>query len=295
MYELSHAWFDSYRFNFSTNGLLYDHPAVQRYIEKNHRHLDIGITLDGTRRKHDAQRVFPDGSGSYGAVVKQIPRWLEQFPLAATKVTVSHDDLPFVSESVLHLFELGIRNVNINCVFEPVWQTGDPELLEQQLVALADAILEHGLYRRHRCSFFSRSIGNPMDPSRDNQNWCGAGVMLAVDPEGQFYPCTRYASHCLIHKPPIQIGNCREGLNTNRLRPFLTLDRVTQSSEACVSCNVASGCAWCQGANYDFADTATNFQRATFICEMHKARVRANRYFWQRLDQSQAGEVCSLT
>jgi uncharacterized protein len=46
---------------------------------------------------------------------------------------------------------------------------------------------------------------------------------------------------------------------------------------------VASGCAWCQGENYDAAATPTVYQRATAICKMHKARVRANNYYWNKL------------
>jgi uncharacterized protein len=46
---------------------------------------------------------------------------------------------------------------------------------------------------------------------------------------------------------------------------------------------VAEGCAWCQGENYDAADTPTIYQRATAICKMHKARVRANNYYWNKL------------
>jgi hypothetical protein len=52
-----------------------------------------------------------------------------------------------------------------------------------------------------------------------------------------------------------------------------------------MSCEVNGGCAWCQGANYDFAETDTISQRATFICKMHKARVRANQYYWDRFKQ----------
>ena len=37
------------------------------------------------------------------------------------------------------------------------------------------------------------------------------------------------------------------------------------------------------GENYDAADTATIYQRATAICKMHKARVRANNYYWNKL------------
>lgn len=284
MYRRNHHWFNSYRFSFSTNGINYHTDKVQRFIEKNQKHLSIGITIDGTKQKHDLNRVWKDGeSGSYDDVVKNIPLWLKQFPDAATKVTISSPDIQYIKESVLHLYALGIKEVNINCVFEDVWKEGDDKLFENQLTMLADAIIDQNLYKEHACSFFSEFIGKPLDPKRDNQNWCGAGMMLAVDAAGNFYPCTRFAAYSLRNKPAWIIGDIKEGINNNKLRPFLTLDRITQSPKKCLECEVASGCAWCQGENYDAADTHTVFQRSTAICKMHKARVRANNYYWNKL------------
>lgn len=79
------------------------------------------------------------------------------------------------------------------------------------------------------------------------------------------------------------IGNINDGINHNLLRPFLALDRCSQSPKECIECEVASGCAWCQGENYDAAKTNTIYQRSTAICKMHKARVRANNYYWNKL------------
>ncbi len=296
MYRRDHHWFNSYRFSFSTNGINYHTEKVQQFIEKNHNHLSIGITIDGTKRKHDLNRIWKtaemeqgiqpkpeDEKGSYEDVVKNIPLWLSQFPGAATKVTIASADIPYIKESVLHLYDLGIKEVNINCVFEDVWHEGDDVLFEEQLTELADAIIDNDLYRDHNCSFYAEHIGKPMDPVRDNQNWCGAGKMLAIDAAGNFYPCTRFAAYSLRSKPAWIIGNVKDGIEQNRLRPFLTLDRSTQSPRECMECEVASGCAWCQGENYDAAQTHTVYQRATAICKMHKARVRANNYYWNKL------------
>lgn len=296
MFRRNHHWFNSYRFSFSTNGINYHTDKVQRFIKKNHSHLSIGITIDGTKRKHDLNRIWKtkemeqgkipkieEEKGSYDDVVKNIPLWLEQFPGAATKVTISSADIPYIKESVLHLYSLGIKEVNINCVFEDVWKEGDDILFEEQLTELADVIIENGYYQNHACSFYQEFIGKPLDSKRDNQNWCGAGKMLAVDAAGNFYPCTRFAAYSLRSKPAWIIGNIHDGIDQNKLRPFLTLDRTTQSSEECINCEVASGCAWCQGENYDAADTHTVYQRATAICKMHKARVRANNYYWNKL------------
>ena len=284
LYRRNHHWFNSYRFNFSTNGINYHTDKVQRFIEKNKSHLSIGITIDGTRRKHDLNRVYKNSErGSYDDVVKNIALWQSQFPGDGTKVTISSADIPYICESVLHLYDLGIHQVNINCVFEDVWAKGDDERFEAQLMELADKIIDGEKYIDYACSFFSENMGKPLDCKLQNQNWCGAGKMLSIDAAGNFYPCTRFAQYSLRDKEAWIIGNIHDGIDNNRLRPFLTLDRCTQSSPECVDCEVAEGCAWCQGENYDAAETHTVFQRATAICLMHKARVRANNYYWNKL------------
>lgn len=293
MFRLNHHWFNSFRFNFSTNGINYDSPKVQEFIKKNHQHLSIGITIDGTREKHDLNRIWKtkDGfspkpeeeKGSYDDVVRNIPLWLKQFPNAGTKVTISSADIKYIKDSVLHLYSLGIHEVHINVVFEDVWKEGDDKRFEEQLIQLADAIIDGEYYTDYTCSFFSEHLGKPMDKKLQNNNWCGAGRMLAVDAAGNFYPCTRFAQYSLRDKNAWIIGNVNDGIDKNKLRPFLTLDRCTQSNQECIDCEVAEGCAWCQGENYDAAETPTAFQRSTAICKMHKARVRANNYYWNKL------------
>lgn len=296
LFRRNHYWFNSYRFSFSTNGINYNTEAVQNFIKKNREHISIGITIDGTKEKHDLNRIWKpkrseqghnsseeEARGSYDDVVKNIPLWLSQFPNAGTKVTISSADIPYIKESVLHLYSLGIHEVNINVVFEDVWKEGDDILFEKQLIELADSIIEGDLFREYSCSFFSESIGKPMDRVLQNQTWCGAGKMLAIDSSGNFYPCTRFAAYSLRSKKPIIIGNIISGIDKNKLRPFYSLDRCVQSIDQCIDCEVASGCAWCQGENYDAAETPTIYQRSTAICKMHKARVRANNYYWNKL------------
>lgn len=287
LYRLNHHWFNSYRFSFTTNGINYHAPKVQNLINKNKEHISIAITIDGTKEKHYLNRIWltDDGveRGSYDDVVRNIPLWLEQFPKGGTKVTISSADIPFIKDSVLHLYSIGIHEVNINVVFENVWNEGDDTKFENQLIELADAIIDDEYYKDYACSFFNDQIGRPLNELDDNRNWCGAGKMLAVDATGSFYPCNRFTQFSLRTKEAITIGNIESGIDKNLLRPFLTLDRTTQSPLKCIDCEVASGCAWCQGENYDAADTDTIYQRSTAICKMHKARVRANNYYWNKL------------
>ena len=123
LFRRNHHWFNSYRFSFSTNGINYDSDKVQHFIAKNKSHLSIGITIDGTKAKHDLNRIWKGSGkerGSYDDVVRNIPLWLKQFPHGGTKVTISSADIPYIKESVIHLYSLGIHEVNINCVFDDV-------------------------------------------------------------------------------------------------------------------------------------------------------------------------------
>ena len=297
MYLLNHRWFNSYMFSITTNGINYNDPKVQKFIHNNIQRLSVTITIDGTERKHNLNRVWKDkdddglkGRGSYDAVVGNIPLWLDEFPDASTKVTISSADLPYVCESVLHLFSLGIYTVHINCVFENVWQEGDDVLLEKQMMLLADKMIENRLFDDYDCSLFNQEIGHPLSINND-RNWCGAGLMLAIDASGNLYPCTRFVKYALRDKLPRIIGNLDNGIDRNLLRPFQNLSRSIQSTKECIECEVASGCAWCQGENYDCSASGTIFQRSTAICKMHKARVRANNYYWSKVRQAKREQL----
>jgi uncharacterized protein len=284
-WELRHPWFEAGHFSITTNGLLYGTDSVQRFISAHRSRLGVAISVDGPEYVHDLARVACDGSGSYRKVVANVPLWLKQYPNANTKVTISHENLPYVAESILHLFDLGIREVHSNVVFEDVWKPGDDDLLERQLDDLADAMIERNLWRTHTCTFFQRQIGQPMRVAGFRGNWCGSGKMLAVDSSGRFYPCNRFLPFSLRKREARTLGNVHDGLDVNRLRPFLALTAAAQSPRECMECEVATGCAWCQGLNYDDAATPTIYQRATYLCKMHKARVRANRRYWDRVDE----------
>ncbi len=282
-YKLDHQWYWNYRISICTNGINYSSEAVQKFIAKNYNKMSLSITLDGTKEKHDLQRVFPDDRGSYDIISKNIDLWLKQFP-GTTKVTFASDDLPMLKDSIISLWNLGVHTVNANVVFENVWKDGDDKILEEQLIALADHIFDNNLYDKDLiCSFFDESIGYPYDEKDLNATYCGAGKMIGLSPEGNIYPCLRYYAHSLNNHEEWPIGNIKEGIDMEMVRPFMLASNRLQSDQECINCEVATGCAFCQGFNYDEAKTPTNFYRAKYICKMHKARVRANNYYFAKL------------
>jgi len=282
-YELNHPWFDKYRLNFSSNGILYNHPKVQEYIKKNRKHLSIGLSVDGNKEKHDLQRVKLDGTGSYDDVVKNVPLWLEQFPESGTKSTFAHGDIKYLKDSIINLWDLGISQVAANVVFEDVWDEEDPCIFEEQLKALGDYILENKLWDKYTVSFFDPNKGFPLLESELKSNSCGAGRMLAIDCDGNFYPCVRFLDFSMTNRKGRKIGDISNGMDLDKVRPFLELNTLKESEDKCLECEVATGCTGCTGFNYDCYGTI--YKKATYICEMHKANVRANEYYWNKFEK----------
>lgn len=295
MYITNHKWFNKYRFSFSTNGTLYGEPAVQKFINRHRGHVWFSMSVDGTKEKHNLSRIRKDGTGSYDDVAKNIPLWLKQFPNAATKSTFSHDDLPYLKDSIIHLWNLGVKYVMANIVYEDVWEDGDDMIYESQLKELADYVLDNHLWDQYGVAFFSPTVGLPVDQECLATNRCGAGdKSIAFDCDGNFYPCIRFLEMCFSNHKKIVVGNLKDGININYLRSFITLNWKNQSNSECNNCSVGKGCGWCVAYNFEKSEKDTIFERSIAICKMHKANARANKYFWDRFEMV-TGRTSQLT
>lgn len=285
MQKLSHPWKDYFAVKITTNGLLYNDKRVQRYISRYKEILRISISFDGIKAKHDLNRVFPNGSGSYDKVLTSIPLWRLQFPNEGTKMVASHDDLHFIKDSAIHLIQLGITTFDINTVLEDVWELGDDNIYEKQLIDLADYIIDNNLEETVRISGFDDNIGTPV-PKEQLLNPCGK-MLMAIDSEGNCYSCMRFMDYSLRNKAARPIGNIYEGINWNKLRPYKIIENFTYSSPKCLECEIANGCKSCLAENYDSSSSASIYQRSVAACLMHKAKVRAKNYYWSKLSRKQ--------
>jgi len=168
-------------------------------------------------------------------------------------------------------------------VFEEVWDEEDPLIFEEQLKALGDYILENKIWDKYTVSFFDPNKGFPLLENELKSNSCGAGRMLAIDCDGNFYPCVRFLDLSMNNRKGRKVGDINKGMDLDKVRPFLELNTLKESEDKCLECEVATGCTGCTGFNYDCYGTI--YKKATYICEMHKANVRANEYYWDKFEK----------
>ncbi len=282
MKRREHPWLQKYSFRFTTNGINYSSVQVQDFVERYKEHLSVQMSIDGTKRKHDLNRHFANGKGSYDTILPSVRLWIEQFgEKAVSYMVVSHEDLQFLSESIIHLIQLGVKEMAVSLVVEDVWKDGDPQIYEKELMTVADYILAHHIWNDVTISVLRKDFGKP---ETDEHIYPCANPMYVFDAEGNIYTCVRFVDYSLRTKPARIIGHINSGIDYNKIRPFLSFDRESCYPKECLKCEIASGCRWCPAENYDSSDTGTIFQRKTTICQLHKANVRVKNYLWNKIE-----------
>ena len=276
----------AYRFmiSMSTNGTLYREPNVQKFLQKWRGKVSLGFSIDGDKELHDSCRLFPDGSGSYDIAISSANSWKSDFNNhKCTKMTLCPQNIRFMYNAIVNLIENDFDSVAFNCVFEQGWSVSDAKILFSESKKLADYVVNNNIF--FRTNFFDPLIGN-MDVK--DTNYCGGtGAMLAIDWKGDFFPCIRYMENALNGSQiPLSIGSVETGIaqtdvDCSRCKLIWEVTRSSQSPKKCLDCTVQSGCGWCSAYNYEFFGTPN--KRTTFICDMHKARVLANAYYWNSL------------
>lgn len=98
--------------------------------------------------------------GSYDKVLKNVGLWLELFLGASTKATLSYDDLPYIRDSVLHLWSLEINNVHMNTVFEDCREEGDYLILKNSCGCWPTKSLRTGIMKNTSAHFSNGAYRN---------------------------------------------------------------------------------------------------------------------------------------
>lgn len=284
-FEKNHPWATNHMISISTNGTLYDNEKVEKYLQKNKNNVSVTITIDGNKDLHDSCRLFPDGRGSYDIVEKAVKKNYEGKFKKTTKLTLAPENIEHIVPAFINCWEnLGCDMIYANCVYEHVWEDHHPLILFNNLVKLADYMLENKIYETKATSILEETIGQKLT---DDNNYCGGnGEMLAIGPDGTCYPCLRFMQHSMkSNRPAFTCGHVDDCLadksKDEKLCHLCSVKISTQSPDKCLSCDIGQGCGLCTAYNYDYFGDPN--KRATAICGMHKARVMASSYYYNKL------------
>ena len=187
--------------SISTNGtLITKSKRIQDYIQKYKKYLKIGVSIDGTKENHNAQRVSPTGQGSYDDALAGF-KYLKGV-LCGCKVSIKYtytiDGLDKLADGIISLIEAGAELIYANPVFEGVYTLKEDGIhfLEQHL-KICDYLKENNLTHINLPNIVNYEIPAPFNDLKPEyvRNTCGAVKhMTCLGMDKEIYGCNRFGT-----------------------------------------------------------------------------------------------------
>lgn len=265
----------NFRFTITTNGVLLN-DEIKEYINKNM--YNVVLSIDGRKETHDKMRPTNNGKGSYDLILPKLMDMAESRNQQNYYVrgTFTRHNLDF-SEDVLHLVDLGFKQISVEPVVAPSKQTyalqeEDVPKLCREYELLAEKILERK-EKGEDFNFFHFMIDLAQGPCVVKRlSGCGSGVeYLAVTPDGELYPCHQY-----VGIEEFKMGTVDEGI-TNEEKQNLFQGCNVYSKEKCDTCWAKFYCSGgCSANSYQFHGNINDVYEIG--CELEKKRVECAIY-----------------
>lgn len=240
-----------YYFFITTNGTVLE-DKMKEWFSVNKDRIMLGLSLDGTPEVHNYNR-----SDSYDKI--DLGFFTELWPNQPVKMTISDNTISSLSESIIHLHNLGFR-VSANFAFGIDWSKIDLDLLDDELEQLVEYYINNPTIEP------TTLINQKFENINSNfRRWCGAGTSMKVySTEGDLFPC-HYFMGFAIGEIKSQESIYIDFKNGNSL-----------ADKNCEGCKLYPICPTCYGYNY--ASTGDPSQRDRNLCVLTKHCIAAGSY-----------------
>ncbi len=211
------------KFSMTTNGTLLT-EEISKYICDNI--LYLSISLDGTKKTHDTNRVFPNGDGTYEIVAGKFIDLLKRRPDIRVRTTFNIKTVASLFEDVKHLIDMGFTTiVPAPDLFSNDWDTEHMEILYSEMNKIK-ALLD----KNDKITNVKVGIVDPTFEGRSKGICLGGINGIHIDPEGNMYPCI----HTIGHDEFI-VGHVNTGVIKKKLEEIHALSKIENTQ--CSGCS----------------------------------------------------------
>lgn len=264
-----------FKFTLTTNGVLLKDEVIDFLNQEN---ISVVLSLDGRPEINDFMRPFPNGKGCYDVILPKFRRLAESRDNENYYIrgTYTHNNLDFAAD-VEHIADLGFAHISVEPVVAPdsadyAFRPEDIPILKEEYNKLTSKYLER--YNEGEAyNFFHFNLdleGGPCLPKR--LSGCGAGhEYLAVDPEGNLYPC-----HQFVGREEYKLGHVVTGISkVDQIKKFQ--EAHIYNKEKCQKCWAKF---YCSGGCHANAEAANGnlLEPYEIGCELTKKRLECAIY-----------------
>ncbi len=230
-----------FNYNMTTNGLLLDEEFLTFAVENN---IKIAMSHDGLMSRDN--RIYADGRDCLAALDEKLALLLKYQPNAFIMATVAANTVDSAAESVIYLYESGVKTLNLAIDMRPEagWN-------EQLISALADEFDKISDYVLGRFANGENICFNNFDEKILNitknkpKHLCQLGRRkLIIDADGAIYPCIQFND-----RAEYLMGNVFDGIDTAAQSRIY--HQSLKKPECCDGCAIESRCVNdCSCANF---------------------------------------------
>ncbi len=223
-----------FHFKITTNGLLLDEEFLRYSVE---HEVFIALSHDGVRPAHDANRVLPDGRGTFDRLEQAAADLLRYRPYAPVLMTVAPDTVGYYADSVSHLYDIGFRYIICSLDHAGAWTDDTMKTLEKQYRLLASFYRKRTLNEdKFYLSPFEVKIASHIHGDAYCAERCELGrKQVSVSPDGRLYPCVQF-----VGDEAFCIGDVSSGIDEARRMALYRLNEAER--EPCRDCAVKGRC-----------------------------------------------------
>ena len=230
-------------FSITTNATLIDESMADFFKEN---YFSITISIDGDKETTNANRYFANKKGAYDNIINGF-RYLNRRVRVSARGTISKNGLDIL-KNWNHLYELSFNNVHLSHSVNML-DDDDYDVLEENYKKMIDyffdALEKKEMQKVKRMGNVFTLVERIHNGGMRIKNCGTLNNMLAVDIDGNLYPCHRFVS-----EKEMQVGNIYTGIDKRKYMDQIKSMLIINNS-SCFNCWAMNLCGGgCPQENY---------------------------------------------
>lgn len=221
-----------FSYNMTTNGLLLNDEFLNFATENK---IKIAMSHDGLMSQDN--RIYADGRDCLAALDEKLALLLKYQPKAFIMATVAANTVNSAAESVIYLYESGVRVLNLAIDMRPDagWNEDLLEILAGEFDKISEYILGRFVEGEDICfNSFDEKIFHIT--KNKPKHFCQLGKRASIiDADGAIYPCIQFND-----RAEYRMGSVFDGINTAVQNKIY--HQSLKKPECCDGCALESRC-----------------------------------------------------
>nr|DAJ39501.1 MAG TPA: radical SAM peptide maturase, CXXX-repeat target family [Caudoviricetes sp.] len=306
--EYRNYGFKGYNLSFSTNATLLWRRKQKDFLIKFKDKINLGISIDGDKEKHDLHRLTVDGKGSFDDCIKGYNMAYEILgrDKINIKATFTKDTIKDYARSVKYLMSLENkpRYIHANFNFEEKFDEYDGVLIALELINIFEYMMSQPSedWVDFLMLFENKTIINTVPtlsnvkPKPLTENRCGScsNHMVSLGFDGKTYGCNRFLS---MKRDGMDIGKVENAQlieHTHSIKEEI-LGAYKQLPNQCQNCLFNRDCSDCVAIAHDenipIKEYYNQYRQCGFTKAKHLIKDYANRLLHYRYNKIMKGEI----